>query len=58
MKRGDVLISYVSYDNLPNFFRMVISNQAADYQDLDYVIRAIKDVGESCSINSRLSILT
>ena len=58
MKRGDVLITYISYDKHPNFFRMVISNQAADYQDLDYVIKAIKEVGELITIKSSLLIST
>ena len=46
MERGNTMVGYQPIDDLPNFFRMIISNPAATYGDLDFLVEEIERLGE------------
>lgn len=45
MQRGTTMVGYQPDKQRPNFFRMIISNQAITKDDLDFLIREIIDIG-------------
>ncbi|CAO4368404.1 unnamed protein product [Caenorhabditis nigoni] len=47
MQRGTTMVGYQPDKQRPNFFRMIISNQAITREDLDFLIKEIVDIGES-----------
>ncbi|CAD6199893.1 unnamed protein product [Caenorhabditis auriculariae] len=47
MVRGTTMVGYQPDKQRPNFFRMIISNQAITHDDLDFLIKEIVDIGES-----------
>nr|QNG40897.1 glutamate decarboxylase 1 [Hofstenia miamia] len=47
MDKGDLMVSYQPLDQYPNFFRMVISNQAATMDDIQFVITRIEELGKT-----------
>ncbi|VDN21424.1 unnamed protein product [Cylicostephanus goldi] len=47
MERGTTMVGYQPDKQRPNFFRMIISNQAITREDLDFLIQEIVDIGES-----------
>ena len=47
MERGTTMVGYQPDKQRPNFFRMIISNQAIKREDLDFLIDEIVDIGES-----------
>ncbi|CAJ0930823.1 unnamed protein product, partial [Mesorhabditis belari] len=47
MERGTTMVGYQPDKKRPNFFRMIISNQAITRADLDFLIDEIVDIGES-----------
>lgn len=47
MERGTTMVGYQPDKQRPNFFRMIISNQAIKREDLDFLINEIVDIGES-----------
>ncbi|VDL73505.1 unnamed protein product [Nippostrongylus brasiliensis] len=47
MERGTTMVGYQPDKQRPNFFRMIISNQAITRDDLDFLIQEIVDIGES-----------
>jgi len=46
MQRGTTMVGYQPDKNTPNFFRMIISNQAITYEDLDFLIDEIIEIGK------------
>lgn len=46
MERGTTMVGYQPDKNRPNFFRMIISNQAITYEDLDFLIDEIVEIGK------------
>lgn len=46
MERGTTMVGYQPEKNLPNFFRMVISNQAITEEDLDFLIDEIEEIAK------------
>ncbi|EYC27438.1 hypothetical protein Y032_0009g724 [Ancylostoma ceylanicum] len=47
MERGTTMVGYQPDKQRPNFFRMIISNQAITRDDLDFLIKEIVEIGES-----------
>uniref|UniRef100_A0A1I7ZXJ5 Glutamate decarboxylase 1 n=1 Tax=Steinernema glaseri TaxID=37863 RepID=A0A1I7ZXJ5_9BILA len=47
MERGTTMVGYQPDKQRPNFFRMIISNQAITRKDLDFLIKEIVDIGHS-----------
>ncbi|KAK6741374.1 hypothetical protein RB195_009305 [Necator americanus] len=47
MERGSTMVAYQPRHGTPNFFRLIISNQAIKREDLDFLIKEIVDIGES-----------
>lgn len=45
MERGTIMVGYQPDKQRPNFFRMVVSNQAITKEDLDFLIKEIIDIG-------------
>lgn len=41
------MVGYQPDRNTPNFFRMIVSNQAITKEDLDFLIREIVHLGQS-----------
>ncbi|VDK78132.1 unnamed protein product [Gongylonema pulchrum] len=46
MERGSTMVAYQPDKKRPNFFRMIISNQAITKEDLDFLIREIIAIGD------------
>merc|ERR1712150_126275 len=46
MLNGSTMVGYQPLDNKPNFFRMIISNIATTYQDIDFLVDEIEKLGE------------
>lgn len=46
MERGNTMVSYQQDKHRPNFFRMIISNQATTRDDLDFLIEEIINIGK------------
>ena len=46
MQRGTTMVGYQPDKNKPNFFRMIISNQAITHEDLDFLIDEIIEIGK------------
>lgn len=46
MERGTTMVGYQPLGELPNFFRMVISNPATIPGDIDFLIDEIERLGE------------
>ncbi|VDK78223.1 unnamed protein product [Anisakis simplex] len=46
MERGTTMVGYQPDKQRPNFFRMIISNQAITRQDLDFLIQEIIEIGK------------
>ncbi|VDK70644.1 unnamed protein product [Litomosoides sigmodontis] len=45
MERGTTMVGYQPDKQRPNFFRMIVSNQAITKEDLDFLIKEIIDIG-------------
>ncbi|KAJ8272614.1 hypothetical protein GJAV_G00091300 [Gymnothorax javanicus] len=46
MEQGTTMVSYQPQGNKVNFFRMVISNPAATFEDIDFLIEEIERLGK------------
>ncbi|KAK0418211.1 hypothetical protein QR680_013435 [Steinernema hermaphroditum] len=46
MERGTTMVGYQPDKQRPNFFRMIISNQAITRHDLDFLVQEIIDIGK------------
>ena len=46
MEKGSTMVGYQPMNDLPNFFRMIISNPAATHGDIDFLIEEIEKLGE------------
>ena len=46
MERGTTMVGYQPDKDRPNFFRMIISNQAITREDLDFLIDEIVTIGK------------
>lgn len=46
MEYGTTMVSYQPQGNNVNFFRMVISNPAATFEDIDFLIEEIERLGQ------------
>ncbi|KAK2142787.1 hypothetical protein LSH36_913g00015 [Paralvinella palmiformis] len=46
MEKGSTMVGYQPLDEKPNFFRMIISNPAASYHDIDFLLKEIERLGE------------
>ncbi|MFH4973820.1 hypothetical protein AB6A40_000529 [Gnathostoma spinigerum] len=46
MERGTTMVGYQPDKQRPNFFRMIVSNQAITREDLDFLIQEIIDIGK------------
>uniref|UniRef100_A0A914DZI1 Glutamate decarboxylase n=1 Tax=Acrobeloides nanus TaxID=290746 RepID=A0A914DZI1_9BILA len=47
MERGTTMVGYQPDKQRPNFFRMIISNQAITHNDLDFLIEEIINLGKN-----------
>ena len=45
MTEGSIMISYQPLGEYPNFFRSIISNQAVQEEDIDFMLEAIERLG-------------
>lgn len=50
MEKGSTMVAYQPLQNYPNFFRMVVSNPATTYADMDFLVEEIATLGESIDI--------
>ena len=50
MNKGDLMVGYQPLFSIPNFFRMVISNQACRHEDILYVVEEIERLGRDIVI--------
>nr|DBA24639.1 TPA: hypothetical protein GDO54_012266 [Pyxicephalus adspersus] len=50
MEEGTVMVSYLPLKEKPNFFRMVISNPAANKTDIDFVLEEIERLGHDLKL--------
>ena len=46
MEKGSTMVGYQPLGDKPNFFRMIISNSAATYGDVDFLMSEIEKLGE------------
>lgn len=46
MERGTTMVGYQPDKQKPNFFRMIISNQAITESDLDFLVDEIIELGK------------
>ena len=46
LENGNLMVSYQPLDDMPNFFRMVVSNPASCYEDIDFLINEIYLLGK------------
>lgn len=46
MDKGNALVGYQPLGNIPNFFRMILSNPASTYNDADQLLDEIAMFGE------------
>jgi len=46
MEYGTTMVSYQPQGDKVNFFRMVISNPAANFEDIDFLIEEIERLGQ------------
>jgi glutamate decarboxylase len=46
MEKGTTMVGYQPLGNIPNFFRMVISNPAVEAGDVDFLLDEIERLGE------------
>ncbi|XP_023931564.1 glutamate decarboxylase 1-like, partial [Lingula anatina] len=49
MEAGTTMIGYQPHGNQPNFFRMIISNNASTKSDIDFLLDEIERLGEEAS---------
>lgn len=47
MNTGTLMISYQPLDHWPNFFRSIISNQAVDESDIDFLLDEMDRLGQN-----------
>ncbi|VDM24706.1 unnamed protein product [Toxocara canis] len=47
MERGTTMVGYQPDKQRPNFFRMIISNQAITREDLDFLVQEIIEIGKN-----------
>uniref|UniRef100_A0A914RIX3 Glutamate decarboxylase n=2 Tax=Ascarididae TaxID=6250 RepID=A0A914RIX3_PAREQ len=47
MERGTTMVGYQPDKQRPNFFRMIISNQAITREDLDFLVDEIIEIGKN-----------
>ena len=45
MYAGNLMISYQPLDDKPNFFRSIISNQACNEEDIDFMMEELDRLG-------------
>ena len=45
MYAGNLMISYQPLDDKPNFFRSIISNQACNEEDIDFMLEELDRLG-------------
>lgn len=45
MERGTTMVGYQPDKQRPNFFRMIISNQASTKEDMDFLVEEIDRLG-------------
>ena len=45
MTEGSIMISYQPLGEFPNFFRSIISNQAVQEEDIDFMLETIERLG-------------
>ena len=50
MNKGDLMVGYQPLFSIPNFFRMVISNQASRREDILYVVEEIDRLGHDIEL--------
>lgn len=46
MVDGKMMVSYHPLEDKPNFFRMVISNEKSEKEDMDFVLNEIERIGD------------
>jgi len=46
MDKGNALVGYQPLGDIPNFFRMIVSNPASTYDDADQLLNEIAEFGE------------
>ena len=46
MTAGTIMISYQPFGEFPNFFRSIISNQAIQESDVDFMLEEIERLGK------------
>ena len=46
MDKGNALVGYQPLDDIPNFFRMILSNMASTTDDIDQLLDEIAEFGE------------
>ncbi|KAF8359513.1 unc-25 [Pristionchus pacificus] len=47
MEKGTTMVGYQPDKQRPNFFRMILSNQAITTDDIDFLVKEIAEIGES-----------
>lgn len=52
VRRGTLMMTYVPLDRNVNFFRMVISNPAAERADIDFAIELIGSIGDQIELSA------
>lgn len=50
MEKGSTMVGYQPQGDLPNFFRMIISNVAATHGDIDFLIEEIETLAEEVDL--------
>ena len=51
MSEGRLMIGYQPLDEKPNFFRMVISNPATTWSDIEFMMNELERLGADLQIN-------
>ena len=46
MEKGSLMVGYQPLGNLPNFFRMIVSNPALVRSDIDFILDEIEKLGQ------------
>lgn len=46
MEKGTIMVTYQPLGDLPNFFRIAISNPAIQKEDLDFVLNEIEELAK------------
>ena len=50
MEKGSTMVGYQPLGELPNFFRMIVSNPATNCADIDFLVEEIAKLGEEISL--------